>query len=239
MEKKLIIIFSLIIFTMLSGSIYGREIKFAVITASGANIREKPTTKAPIIIVARYGEKFEIIEDLGPWLKVKLPDGKIGFVWTPLTKVEVQKIIEKIVEVKKTHLEPRAVPEREKEKSVSEEILPATAKGKLKYGRKLYYRENYKKAIEVLEKAIADAAVLENEGKRRQLSADAYFLIGLSYIELKKENKAKEAFKKTLKLVPDYSLNVTYEEYGRKVINLWRQAEDELEEEEIKRRMKK
>lgn len=239
MINKLSISLLIILLASLIGSIYGKEIKFAVIISSAANIREKPTTKAPIITVARYSETFEIVEDLGPWLKIKLPDGKIGFVWSALTREKVQKIIEKIVEVEKTPSNPGPITEKKKEEEFREEILPETAEGKLKYGRKLYYRENYKKAIEVLEKAITDAAVLKKEGKRRQLTADAYFLIGLSYLELKKEVEAKKAFKKVLKLVPDYTLNVTYEEYGRKVINLWKQADDELEEEEIKRRMKK
>ncbi|GEM_PF-2325349 len=241
---KRYIVFFIFILLVSPGLVHGKEVKFAIINASGANIREKPTTKAPIITVARYGEKFEVVEDLGPWLKIKLPDGRIGFVWTPLTRIEVQKIIEKIVEVKKTprpEPKPVIVPEKKKKevKPIMEKPLPPTAEGKLRYGKKLYYKEKYKEAISVLEKAIADASVLENEGKRRQISADAYFLIGLSYVELKKEDRAKEAFKKTLKLVPDYSLNVTYEEYGRKVMNLWKQAEEELEQEEIKKRLKK
>jgi len=199
-----------------------KEHKYAVITVSAANIREKPTTKAAVLTIGRYGFRYPLLEDLGPWLKIKLPDGRTGFVYSPLARIEGEKVIIKKVAVPSKP--PKAQP-----KPIGP--LPTTAEGKFNLGKKLYYQDRYKEAIQVLEKALVDASAIVNEGKRRQVSGDAYFFMGLSYLGLKDYSRAKEAFKKTLRLVPDYSLNVTPEKYGDEVILWWKRAEKEVERE--------
>ena len=219
--KKLI--FGLLVVLLVLPLSGNTERKYVVITVSAANIREKPTTKAPILTVGRYGFRYPLVEDLGPWLKIKLPDGRIGFVYTPLTRIEGEKVIVKKVPV------PQKPAPKPKRKSLGP--LPATAEGKIALGKKLYYQERYNDAIRVLEKALVDASAIVDEGKRRQLSGDIYFYMGLCYVGMKDYQRAKEAFKNTLRLVPDYSLNVTPDKYGEEVIILWRKAEREIEKE--------
>ncbi len=208
------------------------EKDYAVVSSSGANIRYKATTKSPVIYVAHYGERLELIEDLGGWMKVKLSDGRIGFVWGPLVKIEKEKVkvIEKTVE--------KVVEKKVKKKKEAVKI-PGTIEGKIDYGKKLYYRGKYPSAIDIFEKAISQAAPIENEGKRRSIQGEAFFFIGLCYAEKGKSEKAKDAFKSTIRLVPDYGLNVTSERYPEKILKLWRQAEDEIEEEETRKRLYK
>ncbi len=67
--------------------------KWAVVISAGANIRTMPSTKGEIIYVAKFGERLELAEDLGVWLKVKLKDGRTGFVWSKLVRVEIEKIV--------------------------------------------------------------------------------------------------------------------------------------------------
>ncbi len=67
--------------------------KWAVVISAGANIRTMPSTKGEIIYVAKSGERLELAEDLGVWLKVKLKDGRTGFVWSKLVRVEIEKTV--------------------------------------------------------------------------------------------------------------------------------------------------
>ncbi len=224
--KKLFlgILVVLLVFPLFSST---KEVKYVVITVSAANIREKPTTKAPVLTIGRYGFRYPLVEDLGPWLKIKLPDGRIGFVYTPLTRIEGEKVVEKVI-VKKVPAPAKPAP-KPKVKPIGP--LPSTAEGKIALGKKLYYQERYQDALKVLEKALVDASAIVNEGKRRQLSGDIYFYIGLCYAGMKDYRNAKEAFKNTLRLVPDYTLNVTPDKYSEEIIILWKKAEQEVEKE--------
>jgi len=68
------------------------ERKYAVVISSGANIRSAPSTKGEIVYVARPGEKMEMLEDLGTWIKVRTQTGVEGYVWVKLVRIEVEKV---------------------------------------------------------------------------------------------------------------------------------------------------
>ncbi len=67
--------------------------KWAVITSAASNIRSMPSKSGEIIHVAKRGDRLEVLEDLGIWLRVKLPDGRVGFVRSGEVRVEVEKVI--------------------------------------------------------------------------------------------------------------------------------------------------
>ncbi len=229
----------LILLFLPSGLAFGttRVVKYVIINVSAANIREKPTTKAAILTVGRYGYRYPLLEDLGPWLKIKLPDGRTGFVWTPLTRIEGEKVVEKVI-VKKVPV-PQPKPKPQPKPPEEKLVLPPTAKGKIQMGKRLYYEKKYEKALKVLEKAVADAALISSEGERRQRTADAYFVMGLCKLALGDRYRAKELFKKVVRLVPDYTLIVTSGEYDSSVIELWKEAEAEVEDELVRERMRR
>ncbi len=231
--------FLLVILLLPWGYSLSKEIKYAVIVVSAANIREKPTTKASILTIGRYGQRYPLVEDLGPWLKIKLPDGRIGFVWTPLTRIEGEKVVEKVI-IKKVPVPaptPKPAPKpKPKEEKIS---IPPTVEGKIKLAKRLYYTKKYNKALEVLNMAMADASTISQEGKRRQTIADIYFAMGLCKFALGDRYNAKEFFKKVIRLVPDYTLVVTSGEYDPPVVELWKEAESEVEDELVRERMRK
>ncbi len=90
-------ILSLLALIILLGSGFAQEKvvekKYAVAVRE-ANVRSMPSTQGEIVHVARVGEKMEILEEMGQWLKVKTPSGAVGYVWG--NSVRVQKIIRKI-----------------------------------------------------------------------------------------------------------------------------------------------
>ncbi len=240
--KRFVGLFLIILF-LPSGLAFAtaKEVKYVIIKVSAANIREKPTTKASILTIGRYGDRYPLVEDLGPWLKIKLPDGRIGFVWTPLTRVEGEKVVEKVVIKKVPVPQPQPKPQPKPKPKPPEEklVLPPTAKGKIQLGKRLYYEKKYEKALKVLEKAVADAALISSEGERRQRTADAYFVMGLCKLALGDRYRAKKFFKKTVRLVPDYTLIVTSGEYDPSVVELWKEAEAEVEDELVRERMRR
>ncbi len=67
--------------------------KWAVITSAASNIRSMPSKSGEIIHVAKRGDRLEVLEDLGIWLRVKLPDGRVGFVRSGEVRVEVEKVV--------------------------------------------------------------------------------------------------------------------------------------------------
>lgn len=52
----------------------------ATVTGSSLNVREQPTTNAPVVARARRGERLPILAEQGTWLRVRLADGREGWV---------------------------------------------------------------------------------------------------------------------------------------------------------------
>lgn len=94
MVYPLIFIF-VVFFTGLGSYLSGQTVKrYAVVISSAANIRSAPSTKGEIVYVAKSGERMELLENLGTWIKVKTKTGVEGYVWEKLVRVEVEKIIQ-------------------------------------------------------------------------------------------------------------------------------------------------
>ncbi|MBT9281309.1 MAG: SH3 domain-containing protein [Hydrogenibacillus schlegelii] len=51
-----------------------------VIVADGTNIRKAPSLTADIVRVARLGERYPIVEEIGDWYAVRLDDGSVAYV---------------------------------------------------------------------------------------------------------------------------------------------------------------
>ena len=69
------------------------QVKKYAVAIKTANVRSIPSTQGEILFVAQVGEKMEVLEDLGTWLKVRRADGTVGFIWAKLVRVEVEKVI--------------------------------------------------------------------------------------------------------------------------------------------------
>ncbi len=62
--------------------------KYAVAT-SVLKVLSSPSPDSSVVYIAQPGEKMDIIDDLGLWLKVKTQNGAVGFVQSNLVKIEV------------------------------------------------------------------------------------------------------------------------------------------------------
>ncbi len=63
-----------------------------VVALRSANVRALPSTQGDIIHTMAPGEKAELLENLGEWLKIRLADGKIGYVWSRVVRLETVKV---------------------------------------------------------------------------------------------------------------------------------------------------
>ncbi len=84
-----------LLFMMLAFSpVFAQTVKkYAIVKASAANIRSAPSKNGSIVHVAMKGEKLELVEDLGTWLKVRTKTGIVGFIYSPLVQVEIEKVV--------------------------------------------------------------------------------------------------------------------------------------------------
>ena len=57
-----------------------QKVKQATITGSAVNVRSGPGTSYGLVTTVSNGAKFNITEVSGQWLKIKLPDGKQGWI---------------------------------------------------------------------------------------------------------------------------------------------------------------
>lgn len=78
-----------ILIGLLTGTLIAKERKYAVVKVEAANVRIQPSSSSPIIYVAKFGEKLEIMDKIRSWYKIITPQGKEGFIWEKLVKVEI------------------------------------------------------------------------------------------------------------------------------------------------------
>ncbi len=91
MKKVFLVFLSL---SLISGLLFSQQVetkKYAVVIKT-ANVRSMPSTQGKILFVAQVGEKLDILEDLGVWIKVRRSDGTVGFIWSKLVRIEVEKV---------------------------------------------------------------------------------------------------------------------------------------------------
>ncbi len=90
--KKIFFAFALLGLASLAFSQATAGRKYAVVLKT-ANVRSQPTTQASILFVAQPGERLEVLDDLGTWIKVRRKDGTIGYLWAKLARIEIERII--------------------------------------------------------------------------------------------------------------------------------------------------
>ena len=96
-EKRIGILF--LSFILVLGSLFSQtnvQVKKYAVVIKDANIRSMPSVQGEIIYLARAGEKLEVLDDLGTWLKVKIPSVGTGFVWSKLVRIEVEKVLKPV-----------------------------------------------------------------------------------------------------------------------------------------------
>ena len=52
--------------------------QIAVVARDAVNVRQSPSTSAPVVIKARSGERFDVTGAKGTWTRVRTSDGKIA-----------------------------------------------------------------------------------------------------------------------------------------------------------------
>ncbi len=90
---------ALAVFAVFSGLVFSQtnvQVKKYAVVIKDANIRSMPSVQGEIIYLARAGEKLEVLDDLGTWLKVKIPSVGTGFVWSKLVRIEVEKVLKPV-----------------------------------------------------------------------------------------------------------------------------------------------
>ena len=87
------LVFGLALGMLFSQGNLQQEVRKYAVVMKDANIRSMPSTQGKILYVARSGEKLEVLEDLGTWIKVRIPTGGTGFVWAKLVRIEIEKIL--------------------------------------------------------------------------------------------------------------------------------------------------
>ncbi len=92
MKKSLSLLMGVLVFASLVFSQTIRERRYAVALRQ-TNVRVQPSTDATIAFVAQPGERMELLENLGDWLRVRRKDGTVGYVWVKLVRIEVERII--------------------------------------------------------------------------------------------------------------------------------------------------
>ena len=101
------------------------EKKYAV-ALEASIIRAKPSVKSSVVFVAEPGEKMEIIEDLGNWLKVKKKTGEVGYILARLVQVEIVKIVKIPVKEEKPPAKEKIIPKKPQvAKPVTKPVKPA------------------------------------------------------------------------------------------------------------------
>ena len=67
-----------------------------LITNQDSNIRERPTTKSPRVDRVKQGVLLLKLDQQDDWIKIKLSDGRIGWIYEPLTDVDITLLLTKI-----------------------------------------------------------------------------------------------------------------------------------------------
>ncbi len=67
------------------------EKKWAVVLQS-TEVRSGPSLKFPVLYTASPGEKFQVLGEAGGWVKVRLSDGREGYIWGSYLRVEVERV---------------------------------------------------------------------------------------------------------------------------------------------------
>ena len=77
------------------GLIFSQEVvvKKYVVAIQDANVRSMPSAQGEIVFVLHAGEKAELVQDMGTWLKVRGMNGAVGYVWAKLVRVEIERVI--------------------------------------------------------------------------------------------------------------------------------------------------
>lgn len=96
--------------------------RYAQVTADRLNVREAPNLSAKRIGYIDCGEKAEILENLGDWLKVSYVDGKEGYVASEYVILSEEFTYAKSIEEERAELERQR--ELEEREQASEEDTP-------------------------------------------------------------------------------------------------------------------
>ena len=110
--KILIIVIMIILFSLLCTTI--SNAKTAIVDTDTLNLRKEASTDSAVLKLLNIGEKLEVIEETGDWVKVKI-SGVTGFVHKDYIKIQEDK-----EEVKQE--EKEEVKEEQPENQVKEEV---------------------------------------------------------------------------------------------------------------------
>ena len=109
MRKGILVI---LIFGLLLGLSFAQkkaEKKWAV-ALRDATVRSMPSTQGNILFIAKAGEKLEVLDEMGLWLKVKRADGAVGYIWAKLVRVEVERVVGQVQPSSRPVLKPAPRP---------------------------------------------------------------------------------------------------------------------------------
>lgn len=103
--------------------------RYASVTADRLNIRENPDIEARKIDSVLQGEKMEMVEDLGDWIKVECDNQKTGYVASEYVTLSEEFVYAKTIEEVRKEEEERKAREEQKrrEEQTNETALAANA----------------------------------------------------------------------------------------------------------------
>ena len=81
------------------------------IPAEGTNIREKNTQNSALLCRANKNDVFQVVQEQGGWIKIKLQNARVGYVWKAFVRtIKGHTIMADTAVVRGTEVNIRALP---------------------------------------------------------------------------------------------------------------------------------
>ncbi len=141
-KNFLIVLFAVFITLIFNYFSFGGEnitVKKYAVAIENAEVRVLPAETGDVVFTARVGEKMEIIEDLGKWLKIRRETGVIGYINARSVRIEIEKIVKE--QDKKEKSKPAEEKEYKEPTSPENPNSPANKGegGKIEFGMNFEY----------------------------------------------------------------------------------------------------
>ena len=91
MKRLSFLFLGFVLFSAFAHGNLAEKKKYAVVLQP-AEVRSGPSLKSPVLFVASPGQRFQVLGEAGGWVKVRLSDGREGYIWGSYLRVEVERV---------------------------------------------------------------------------------------------------------------------------------------------------